>query len=109
MMWGARRLQQDIESELATVRQLLGTTRQNSHDPRTVEELANLIELSTQNIALMMQSDYENVTRLGNQAHEGRLAALEQMFAEHQRDMEEFRTRLDKLSADYFRRGRETG
>jgi ATP-dependent DNA ligase len=103
-MWGARRLQQDIESELATVRQLLGTIRQNSHDPRTVEELANLIELSTQNIALMMQSDYENVTRLGNTAHEGRLAALEKMLAEQQRDLEELRKTLDELTVIHFRK-----
>jgi tryptophanyl-tRNA synthetase len=109
VMWGARKLQRDIESELKTIHGLLDALRKNSTDPHTVEDIANLLKISVQNISLQMERDYENVTRLGNQAHEGRLAALEQMFAEHQRDMEEFRTRLDKLSADYFRRGRETG
>jgi hypothetical protein len=105
VMWGARKLQRDIESELKTIHGLLDALRKNSTDPHTVEDIANLLKISVQNISLQMERDYENVTRLGNQAHEGRIAALEGQVAEQQRELEELRQTVNELSVIQFRKG----
>jgi DNA gyrase/topoisomerase IV subunit A len=96
-MWGARKLEQDILSELETIDRLLTTITRNSTDPRTVEEVVNLARLSTKSLQVMMSQRYANVTRLGNQAHEGRITDLETQVSEVQAALAELHQELDAI------------
>jgi hypothetical protein len=106
-MWGALKLEQSIVHELQMIEELLTTIMQNSTDPQTVEEAVNLTRLSTRTILVLMKDQYKSVTRLGNVAHEGRIAELEQQVAGQQQHIEEMRATIEEMKMIQFRRKAE--